>query len=162
MPPLMISMKRSIFFGAWATVLAYCLMSILWGPRGLAATAYARLSTGAMAENLVYLEELNADYSLRWQALRADPDSIAIEGRSLGYIAQDEVALRLSIKPALSAPSGPGERIVYLPRDAMSDLDAKILALSLGFIACAAHGIASLLRRDKRGTVAKARLGREA
>lgn len=155
-------MKRSIFFGMWATVLTYCLMSLVWGPRGLSATAYAQLSAGAMAENLASLEELNASYSLRWQALRADPDSIAVEGRSLGYIAQDEVALRLSIKAALSAPSGPGERIVYLPRDAMSDLDAKILALSLGFIACAAHGIASLLRREKREPLAKARLGKEA
>ncbi len=155
-------MKRSNFFGRWATVLAYCLMSLRWGPRGLTATAYAQLSAGAMADNLASLEELNASYSLRWQALRADPDSIAIEGRSLGYIAQDEVALRLSIEPALSAPSGPGERIVYLPRDAMSDLDAKILALSLGFIACAAHGIASLLRREKSEPIAKARLGKEA
>jgi hypothetical protein len=112
---------------------AYCIMSLLWGPRGLAATAYARASTLAMAENLASLEELNAAYSQRWQALRADPDSIALEGRSLGYLAQDEVALRLSLKPSPAVPSGPGERIVYLPRASMSDLDAKILALSFGF-----------------------------
>jgi hypothetical protein len=158
----MISMKRSIFFGAWVTVFAYCLMSLLWGPRGLAATAYARASTLAMAENLASLEELNAAYSQRWQALRADPDSIALEGRSLGYLAQDEVALRLSLKPSPAVPSGPGERIVYLPRASMSDLDAKILALSLGFIACAAYGIIALLRREPRAGGAAVGLGKEA
>jgi hypothetical protein len=158
----MISMKRSIFFGAWVTVLAYCIMSLLWGPRGLIATAYAGESTRAMAVNLASLEELNAAYSQLWQALRADPDSIALEGRSLGYLAQNEVALRLSIKPSPAAPSGPGERIVYLPRQSMSDLDAKILALSLGFIACAAFGIISLLRRERPDGRAAAGLGREA
>ncbi len=158
----MISMKRSIFFGAWVTVLSYCLMTLLWGPRGIAATAYARASTEAMSENLIYLEEMNAAYSQRWQALRADPASIALEGRSLGYLARNEVALRLSIKPSLAVPSGPGERIVYMPRESMADLDAKILALSLGFIACAAYGIVALLRREQRESGPRASMGKEA
>ncbi|TFG84900.1 MAG: hypothetical protein E4H20_01830 [Spirochaetales bacterium] len=130
-------MKRSLLNGAWAAVCAYCLMNIYLGPQGILATRDARVSVEAMTENIETLRELNDGYSAVWDALRHDARTIALEGRALGYLARDEVAIRLSIASRSASPPGPGKRLIFTPKAVLSESASKLAALAMGLLVVA-------------------------
>ena len=78
---------------AWVALAAYCLLSTVAGPAGLA--AYGRLESqrSLMSENLDALGQANAKLRIEVESLRSDADRAAREARSLGYLRRGESAI---------------------------------------------------------------------
>lgn len=103
-----------------------------------------------MRANVDELRSRYERFEAEWRSLREDPARIAIEGRSLGYLAEDEVALRLRPRRSAAAdPSGPGEAVSFEQPNALGDGEAKAYALSGGLIAAAVCALAAALKRAK-------------
>ena len=75
----------------------------------------AEETAAAMKQNIIFLENLNGTYAGEWQALRSDPGLTAVQGRSLGFIASDEVVVRVALPAAKSDPAFIGERVLFVP-----------------------------------------------
>lgn len=145
-------MKRISLTAAWLCVCLYAVISAILGPRGLLATQDALRQAEAMRSRV---GELRTRYELldaEWRSLRQDPERIAVEGRALGYLAGDEVALRVRPgRPAAAEPRGPGEMVAFEAPEALGDGEAKAYALAGGLIAAAAYALVAALRRAKAG-----------
>lgn len=145
-------MKRILFTAAWLCICLYAILSAVLGPRGFFATQDALRQAEAMRSRVV---ELRTRYELldaEWRSLREDPERIAVEGRDLGYLAGDEVALRVRPRRSASAePRGPGELVAFEAPEALGDGEAKTYALAGGLIAAAAYALGAALGRAKAG-----------
>jgi hypothetical protein len=108
-------MKKIILTASWCAVAVYCLLIGVYGPSGLRATAQAKTSAAAMVENIAFLEKLNGEYALEWNALRNDAGLTAVQGRSLGFIATDEVVVRVALPAPKAEPASIGERVLFVP-----------------------------------------------
>lgn len=145
-------MKRISLTAAWLCICLYAVLSAALGPRGFLATREALRQAEAMRARVGELRTRYEQLEAEWRSLREDPERIAVEGRSLGYLAGDEVALRLRPRPSASVePRGPGEMIAFEAPAALGDREAKAYALSGGLIAAAAYALAAALRRAKLG-----------
>ncbi len=142
--------KRALLIGAWFAVCAYACISGIWGSRGVYATRYAQSCVREISEHIDSLRRMNEEYDARWNALRSDAAAIAVEGRNLGYLKADEVALRLSPGVQAEPPRNPGSRVVYMPMEYVPDQDAKILASSIGIVASMAALIREAFRKRRR------------
>ena len=96
-----------------------------------------------MERNLAVLSSLNETYTREWNALKTIPESTALEARSLGYVAEDEVVVRLSVTTVEPTPPSPGERLTY-EREVVIP-EARIKKISL-IIALATAALGLLLR----------------
>lgn len=145
-------MKRIVLTAAWLCICLYAVLSAAFGPRGFLATQDALRQAEVMRAKV---GELRSRYELleaEWRSLREDPGRIAVEGRSLGFLAEDEVALRIRPRrSALAEPRGPGEMVAFEAPRTLSDPEAKAYALTGGLIAAAAYALAAALRRVKAG-----------
>jgi len=108
-------MKKIILTASWVAVAVYCILTGVYGPSGLNATAQAKESAAAMHRNIDSLEKLNVEYAMEWNALRSDAGLTAVQGRSLGFIASDEVVVRIALPTANVSPAFIGERVLFTP-----------------------------------------------
>ncbi len=118
-------MKKIILTASWSAVAVYCILTGVFGPTGLKVTAQAKETAVSMHENIDFLEKLNAEYSIEWNALRSDPGLTAVQGRSLGFIAGDEVVVRIALPVKYEAPVFIGERVLYVPSSSLPELGIK-------------------------------------
>lgn len=145
-------MKRITLSAAWLCICLYAALSAAFGPRGFLATQEAHRQAGAMRANVDELRSRYERFEAEWRSLREDPERIAVEGRTLGYLAGDEVALRVRPRRSAAAePSGPGRMVSFEAPKALGDGESKAYALAGGLIAAAAYAIAAALRRAKGG-----------
>jgi len=108
-------MKKIILTASWFAVAVYCILTGVYGSSGLKATSQAEESAAAMHRNIDSLEKLNVEYAMEWNALRSDAGLTAVQGRSLGFIASDEVVVRVSLPVATVSPAFIGDRVLFMP-----------------------------------------------
>jgi len=143
----MTGMKKILLTAAWFAVCAYSLVSAVFGPSGMSATRELERSAAAMRVNLAALEDLNDELGRRWNGLRSDPVTIALEGRSLGFLAADEVAIRLPVEQGRELIL-PGEAIFHEQVPAVPEGSARLAGLASGL---AAGLVAALASRRRAG-----------
>ncbi|MDX9958901.1 MAG: septum formation initiator family protein [Spirochaetia bacterium] len=124
-------MKNIILTASWFAVAVYCILAGVYGPAGLKATAQARQAASAMLTNIDQLEKLNMEYSLEWNALRSDAELIAVQGRSLGFIANDEIVVRLVLPGTKESPVFTGDRVLYDPAKSLTEPGIRAASLYL-------------------------------
>jgi len=121
-------MKRILIISCWIGLASYCLLASTIGPTGLVAIMEAQAAAERMQRNLTVLSSLNAGYAAEWEGLRTRPEATVLEARSLGYLADDEVAVRLALTQERSDPPSPGTRLSYEPAIMISEPRIKQLA----------------------------------
>ncbi len=124
-------MKRLAITSAWFFIVAYCALTMTLGPSGLLATRRAEKSARLMSDNLESLARRNAALSEEWKAFTEGWEEAALEARSLGYLGDDEVAVRLSVGRQERVPGRPGEILFYEQPVALEDIRCKELAAAL-------------------------------
>ncbi len=139
-------MKPLLIVSSWLGIATYCILATIAGPSGLIATRRANESAGRMDRNISVLQSINTTYTVEWEAMSDLPESTALEARSLGYLAVDEVAIRLSVPDAEPLPSSPGERLVYEPVTIIDEGSVKEIAAGVALLALVA-GMALRLRK---------------
>jgi len=82
-----------------------------------------------MKENLMVLSSMHSDYLMEKESLYGLPEAIAIEARTLGYIADSETVIRLPTIDREPEPPSAGERISYEPEIRLPEMKIKQLAL---------------------------------
>lgn len=122
-------MKKIILTASWFAVAVYCLLTGVYGPAGLRVMAQAQEAAAAMQKNIAFLENLHGEYALQWQALRSDPGLTAVQGRSLGFIASDEVVVRLALPVTKTDPAFIGERVLFEPGRSFSATEIRLASL---------------------------------
>jgi len=139
-------MKRIVVFSIWVGLAAYCALTSVVGPSGILALRQAQAAELSMQSNLKSLEALHESYATEWTGLKSVPEMTALEARSLGYIAGDEVVVRMPFPAAPHTPPSPGERISFEPHapvsmsriqelSAMAALATMIMALGARLVA---------------------------
>ena len=139
-------MKPLLIASSWLGIATYCILATIAGPSGLIATEKANESVGQMRRNVSVLQSINTAYTVEWEAMSDLPESSALEARSLGYLAIDEVAIRLSVPNAEPRPASPGERLVYEPVALIDEGSIKEIAAGVALLALVA-GMALRLRK---------------
>jgi cell division protein FtsB len=122
-------MKKIILTASWFAVAVYCILTGVYGPSGLKATAQAEEAVAAMHKNINSLEKLNAEYAMEWNALRSDAGLTAVQGRSLGFIASDEVVVRVALPAATITPAFIGERVLFMPGRSLSATSIRMATI---------------------------------
>ncbi len=112
----------------------YALSSAALGPANPASVERLESERARIRANLDELERLNASLARRAESLATDPETQALEARSLGYIRPGEKVLRIPALPS-RARSAMAGRILGL-REA--GLPGRFLPLPLGALAFAA------------------------
>jgi hypothetical protein len=124
----MYQMKPLLIVSSWLGIAVYCILATVAGPSGIFATRKAQEAVGHMGMNIVALQSLNTAFTVEWKAMADLPESTALEARSLGYLAVDEVAIRLSVPEAEPKPASPGDRLVYEPVAVIGEAAIKEMA----------------------------------
>jgi len=141
--------KRILIASCWIAVVSYCALSALVGPSGLASAMKVASATERMRRNASELSSLNARYSAEWESLRTESEAAVLEARSLGYLADDEVAVRLSVGTPDFVPPTAGERLSYQPQSVLSERRIKEIAALAGLLTVVA-GMAIRLAKPRQ------------
>jgi len=113
-------MKRIVVISIWVGMAAYCALTSIVGPSGILALRQAQLTELSMRNNLKSLEALHESFATEWTALESVPEMTALEARSLGYIADNEVVVRMPFAATPPNPPSPGDRISFEPHVSVS------------------------------------------
>ncbi len=140
-------MKRSLTVGLYAGFMAYCVLSLLYGPSGSGALADLRGQTAEMSKNIRLLEQRAQELGRRLDSVRNDPETLRVEARSLGFVGPGEGLIH--IVPALDR--GTHTRFSSLvgivePRS-LSDADIKRVAAGVCILACVLVRFAARAKR---------------
>jgi len=131
-------MKHILLRVLWLTVLVYACVMGIWGPAGTRATRHAHTNRNAILENLEKLTSLNLIYQEQLAYVYNNPEALALQARSLGYLAPTEVVLRLEKNLVSNASKVPdtGRSLVYVPEPSLTNAQAAEIALvaGLGFL----------------------------
>lgn len=111
----------------WAGLACYCALALTLGPSGLVTHYRARVSGELMRLNIESLSAVNAKLADELEGLQRHPEKIALEARSLGYLADNETAVRLPVQAQIVMQS-PGKRLYYQASPVLSDSAIKKLA----------------------------------
>ena len=149
-------MGTRLAIGAYIGLAVYCLLSLFLGPMGMVAYMDLDHRVRGMRENLAYLESLNAESRARKDSALSDPEALALEARSLGYIERGLVVVRLGFPEGSPSPRDPGTIIPYTSPPGMEDSRMKAVSLVAGL--CAAF--VSLLIRGPAAGKERGRLGK--
>lgn len=90
-------MKRAIFTSIWVGLVFYTLILFFYGPKGYFSTKTLEKNIFSMEKNIESLELQYFGLDTRWNALRKSPLAIAIDARNAGFLADDEILLRLDM-----------------------------------------------------------------
>ncbi len=86
-----------------------------------------------MEANIRSLQVKNTEYKAAWNRLIDSPEMIAREGRSLGYLSSNEVALTIKNKKKTNVSvANPGYLLIYTPPAVCQDKQARLYALLCG------------------------------
>lgn len=134
-------MKHILLRALWLSVLVYACVMGIWGPAGRRASLQAEADKAIMLNNLNALTDLNQTYQ-QGLAYGQQPEAMALQARTLGYIAPTEVVLRLdkNLKTAEAKMPETGRSVVYVPMATLTDSTAKKIALYAGLIALLGFG----------------------
>lgn len=135
--------------GGYIGLAVYCLLSLLLGPMGTAAYSDLDARVSSMRENLSSLEALNAEARARKDSALSDPESLALEARSLGFVGSDQVVVRLGFPEGTTSPRDLGTLVPYVPPRGLEDSQLK--AVSLASALCAAF-VGLLMGPGRRGS----------
>ncbi len=135
---------------AYIGLAVYCLLSLLLGPMGM--TAYEDLETRVrgMRENLARLESLNAEARARKDSALSDPESLALEARTLGYVGPGQVVVRLGFPEPSPEPGDLGTLVPFAPPRGMEDAELKAASLAAALVAAFAGFLVQWDRRASR------------
>jgi hypothetical protein len=159
----MILMKYLAMFSCWVAVASYCVLAIVAGPSGILEMRSAASSADAMRVNLDQLTGMNTMYALELDQLHSLPESTALEARSLGYIADNEMVVRMTAASPESVPSpNPGRLVIYSKDPALRDISIKRLSILMTVLASVAVLGMKFLLADKWRTGHRASLTQEA
>jgi cell division protein FtsB len=139
-------MKQVILTATWLAIAAYTLLLCIWGPSGLVAMGYAQDSIDSMRQNITVLTNLNNALHDEWQILRTDPEAVVLAGRSLGYLAHDEIAVRLNLANGPRQSANTGEQILHTPGMSLSPPHAMTIATGLWLFAALTGAVLRLGR----------------
>lgn len=128
-------MKRILIVAFWIAAASYCAVATIWGPSGVLVARRANEMAATMRANIDELSERNERYAAELESLRAAPESTALEGRSLGYLAADEVAIRLDLVSEPAAPAEAGRMLEYAPAPTLEEPRIKDIAALAGVAA---------------------------
>ena len=159
----MIQMKNVVLFSCWIAVVSYCVPAIIAGPSGVLEMKRAASSADAMRENLGQLTEKNSKYAQELEHLHSLPESAALEARSLGYIADNEMVVRMpSATHALVPSPNPGRLVIYLKNPTLRDDSIKQLSIFITIMATVTALLLKFLLADKWRLDQRASLTHEA
>ncbi len=128
----------------------YCTLSLLLGPMGLRAYSELEARAGYMRENLSSLESTNNSARARMESMQSDPEVLTLEARSLGYVREGEVVVRLGFPEGPVFTRDPGTLIPFLVPQGIPDSKLKTIAIVSALFAF----FSSLLVRRVRVTEA--------
>ncbi len=142
-------MKRIVILACWIAVASYCAMAVVWGPSGVIVTKRAFDTAATMRRNIDDLARRNERYAAELEGLRNASEPTALEARSIGYLAADEVAVRLSLEPEPAVPAEAGRLLEYTGASALAEARIKDIAAMAGMVVLLA-GLALRAARSAR------------
>jgi cell division protein FtsB len=138
----------------YVAIAAYSILAILAGPGGLIAESLLADRSAQMSANLESLRVTNRSLGSDLEALRSDPDRARREARDLGYVAADEIEVVLPGREKTTQNGeSPGSILAFVAPTVLSDMEVKVLALSIAALFLAA----SLAFRLRGGTKSRAK-----
>jgi len=144
-------MGTRIAAGGYIGLAVYCLLSLLLGPMGTAAYSDLDARVRSMRENLTSLEALNAEARARKDSALSDPEALALEARSLGFVGPDQVVIRLGFPEGTASPRDLGTLVPYVPPRGLEDSQLKAVSLASALCAVFVGFLAGPGRRKPRG-----------
>jgi len=144
-------MKRVILTSLWLAVVSYLCITGIFGNSGLIAIQNASRISMAMEANIRTLQDKNSEYKADLNRLADSPEMIAREGRSLGYLGVNEVAVTIKNKkiPAANVANA-GFLLNYTPPLLCQNKTARLYALALGGMVFFAYGLILILKKRTR------------
>lgn len=133
--------------GAYAGLAVYCVLSLLFGPMGMSAYDDLEARVEEMRENLIRLESLNAEAQARRDSALSDPQTLALEARSLGYVGPGQVVVRLGFPEASPEPRDLGTLVPFAQPRGMEDSELKVISLAAALLTAFAGFLAGPRRR---------------
>jgi len=137
--------------GGYIGLAVYCLLSLFLGPMGLAAYSDLDVRVAGMRQNLSFLEALNSEARARKDSALYDPEALALEARSLGFVGPDQVVVRLGFPEGTTSPRDLGTLVPYVPPRGMEDAQLKAVSLAAALCAAFTGFLAGSRRRKPRG-----------
>jgi len=143
-------------------IVAYCVLSLFWGPMGIKAYSELESRVGQMKDNLASLETLHGEALANLESARSDPETLALQARSLGYVTEGEVVVRVGFPESGSQPRDLGALVPYVAPKGRDDTELKTISM---VAALCAFFISLLVRapkaapgraKEKQGTRARA------
>lgn len=141
----------------WLVIASYALLSFFWGDHGLLVMKRLEQEKIRLETNLDALASINRSLEARMEALKSDPELIAVEAGKLGWGLETEARIHLvgykEHREALSA----GVYLEAARPEGIGDMTLKMIAL---FIALFTSLFASalFLRRQRVRNDASARV----
>lgn len=158
LPAVNEAMSIRLAASAYIGLAVYCLLSLTLGPMGVAAYRDLDARVRGMRENLALLETLNTEARARKDSALSDPEALALEARSLGYVGPDQVVVRLGFPEGSPAARDLGTLVPFALPGGMRDEQVKAIALTAalctafaGFLVRPGRKAARGGRRQERG-----------
>lgn len=155
-------MKRILVASCWMGLASYCLLSMTLGPSGMLASRKALEVSIHMRQNLHELADMNSLFTAQWEALKTSPEAIALEARSLGYLADDEIVVRIPDATSPVVPPSAGRRLEYESQAVLTESGAKALACIVALVTAILGLMIRLYRRRAPGHIHRDILAHEA
>lgn len=132
-----------IAVSAYVGLVVYCLASFFFGPMGMHAYSDLEERVTRMDANLASLEALHERAQSRLQSAQSDPETLAMEALSLGYVAEGEVVVRIGFPEGDPSLQELGTLVAYEAPNGVDDMTLKtialVAALCVFFISLAIH-----------------------
>lgn len=122
-------MGTRIALSGYFGLIVYCMLSLFLGPMGIQAYSGLETRVELMRENLNELENLHGSAQARLDSARSDSETLALEARSLGYIEEGQVVVRMGFPESDPLPHSLGTLVPYEAPTAVQDASLKAIAL---------------------------------
>lgn len=152
LPAVNEAMSIRLAASAYIGLAVYCLISLIMGPMGVLAYEDLDARVRGMRENLTLLEALNSEARARKDSAHSDPEALALEARSLGYVGPDQVVVRLGFPEASSAARDLGTLVPFTQPGGMRDEQVKAISLAAALCAAFAGFLVRPGRKTPRGS----------
>ena len=118
-----------IALSAYVGLVVYCLASFFFGPMGMLAYSDLEERVNRMDANLASLEALHERAQSRLESAQSDPETLAMEALSLGYVAEGEVVVRIGFPESAPSLQELGNLVAYEAPKGVDDMTLKTIAL---------------------------------
>jgi len=110
-------------------IVVYCFLSLFWGPMGIHAYSELESRVGQMKENLISLETLHEGTLAHLESTQSDPETLTLEARSLGYVTDGEVVVRMGFPESNISPQNLGALVPYIAPQGSDDTELKTISI---------------------------------